>query len=234
MSLTFHSWQKHPTPMGKAPYNKFSPNLALVRLAMQLLFGATGGSGYVVRPVRAGTSPSTHGYGAAWDAGIVDPAKRQAAIDWLLANHEMLGVQAVHDYIGSRIWRVGRGWKAVTPSAAEGWGQSWARWLHIETTPDRWGDTRPLAERGVAPAPGGLPAPTIGASNVRSENVRVLQRHLAALGIDVGRDDGLCGPRTVAGIRTLQERLGVAVDGIYGPKTAAADRKKYPTPGKAS
>ena len=213
----------------------FSPNLAIVAAEMRARFHATGGSGYVVRAVRAGTAPSSHGFGAAWDGTFASDSDRAAAMDWLLTNSELLGVQAVHHYIGSRLWRVGIGWKPVTPNAAEGWGQSWAKWLHIETPPDRWHDDRPLASRGsmplaavLAPAvPGKVSVfaqPTIQAGTPRSLNVSALQRGLSEAGIDVGLPDGLCGPRTVEGIKELQRRLGFRgrlVDGIYGPQTYA-------------
>jgi len=239
MPVVFDSWQRLPyESMGKAPYNAFSPNLVLVRLEMRELFGATGGTGYVIRAVRAGEDPSSHGFGAAWDPGIPDPAIRQAAIDWLLTNHVKLHIQAVHDYVGSRLWRAGRGWQNVTPSASKGWGQPWAKWLHIEVTRAGWGDTTPMAQRGLtalgpAPAPADepWPAPPINATTPRSEKVRVLQRRLTKLGINVGRDDGVCGPRTVAGIKKLQERLGFTgrdVDGRYGNMTAGEAQRRFP------
>ena len=74
-----------------------------------------------------------------------------------------MGIQAIHDYKGGRIWRStrfdGRGayWLAQKPSST-GMGQSWAGWIHIEVHADAWFDPRSVEERiaGVVP-----PRPTL-------------------------------------------------------------------------
>lgn len=267
--MKFYSWQKLPmAAAGKAPYNRFSPNLALVAAEIRRRFDARGGNGFNVRPTRDSDPndpplPSTHAFGAAWDGTIVDPVRRAACIDWLLSvvvparrvrlrrippvyMFELLGVQAIHDYAGCRIWRVGRTtssdpnrwWKTQTPSRASGMGQVSSRWLHIETTPDRWFDTTPIAARFapsgtttppglVGAVPANVPAPTVSIHSPRSEQVTALQEWLNAHGFDCGRPDGRCGPRTVAAIVRLQRALGVDDDGVYGPLTAAAAGARY-------
>lgn len=159
MSMLFHSWQAHPfDSMGKAPYNLFSPNLALVASELRRRFSAKGGSGFNVRGTRDDDPnddpmPSSHGFGAA--RGLDD--------------------------------------LTIAPVGPEVW-----------------------------------PDPTIRLGVPRSEKVAQLQRKLTQLGINVGRDDGVCGPRTDTGIRELQKRLGMTVDGWYGPMTAKAARAKWP------
>jgi peptidoglycan hydrolase-like protein with peptidoglycan-binding domain len=58
-------------------------------------------------------------------------------------------------------------------------------------------------------------------------NVKQLQEILTQIGIDVGKIDGVDGPKTRAGIRQFQKIFGLAVDGIAGPKTwAVLDKAK--------
>ena len=52
--------------------------------------------------------------------------------------------------------------------------------------------------------------------------VRDLQRKLAGQGINPGPADGIFGPKTEDAVRRFQERAGLAVDGIAGPRTMAA------------
>jgi len=64
-------------------------------------------------------------------------------LPWLVEHSEELGIQAIHDYYGARIWRSvreggKRGWKAQPVKADM--GASWAKWLHIETTKRGWKD----------------------------------------------------------------------------------------------
>jgi len=45
-----------------------------------------------------------------------------------------------------------------------------------------------------------------------------LQNH----NVSVGKIDGVMGPKTIAGIRTFQQKNALTADGIVGPKTWAA------------
>jgi peptidoglycan hydrolase-like protein with peptidoglycan-binding domain len=45
---------------------------------------------------------------------------------------------------------------------------------------------------------------------------------MTTLGYYSGPIDGIYGDETTAGVKTMQEDLGVPVDGIYGPETHAA------------
>ena len=55
-----------------------------------------------------------------------------------------------------------------------------------------------------------------------SERVAALQVGLRARGVYGGDVDGLNGPGTSTGVRKLQRRAGIAVDGIAGPRTRRA------------
>lgn len=246
--LVFFDWQNSGLTPGVAPYNRFSPNLALIRDELGKRFGGVWLGGYGVRPIRGGTKPSSHGFGAAFDWRINDRAVMLACIDWLIANHVALGVQAVHDYEGGRIWRANRypgqpvmsWWRPQQKSATTGMGQSWAKWIHIETTPGRWGDTTPIVQRlaGVtAPAPVFDPAngvwglwplnrnkPTLveidaAVTDAEHDATRYLQgvlRRKAGQPIAV---DGDFGRRTGEAVENLQRFFGLKVDRIVGPKT---------------
>lgn len=53
-------------------------------------------------------------------------------------------------------------------------------------------------------------------------DVAILQRSLAQLGLyDENKIDGIFGPATDRGVRALQEKKGLEVDGLVGPKTLA-------------
>ena len=88
-----------------------------------------------------------------------------------------------------------------------------------------------LFEQGLAAAPipsvptGGeeIPAlPTLGASlklGSTGDQVKALQKTLAALGFDLGPADGDFGMRTDSAVRAFQRKAGLTVDGEVGPLT---------------
>ncbi|MGH9120184.1 MAG: peptidoglycan-binding domain-containing protein [Acidimicrobiales bacterium] len=49
--------------------------------------------------------------------------------------------------------------------------------------------------------------------------VEQAQRLLAGAGFDIGPIDGIFGPKLVAAIKVLQEKHGLTVDGVVGPRT---------------
>jgi peptidoglycan hydrolase-like protein with peptidoglycan-binding domain len=51
------------------------------------------------------------------------------------------------------------------------------------------------------------------------DDVKKLQRRLAAAGFDPGTVDGIFGPKTEAALKAFQEGAGIAADGIAGPAT---------------
>jgi len=68
-----------------------------------------------------------------------------------------------------------------------------------------------------------LAAPAAGA---QSADVAALQVALRAHGLYAGTIDGARGPLTTSGVRRFQSRRGLAVDGIAGPATRRALRRR--------
>lgn len=92
------------------------------------------------------------------------------------------------------------------------------------------GSTPPLPPK-APPPPGAKSQPTTGTGGSsgpllkvgsRGAAVTSLQARLNGLGYDVGKADGVFGAKTKAGVMAFQRDAGLAVDGIVGPRTAAA------------
>lgn len=155
-ATSFDDWQQAP-----AAHASCSPNLQLVLAEVQRRWPGTTNLGcYGVRPIRGGTLPSSHAYGAAVDIGYVAAFDETIAAEvcpWLVARSLELHIDAVHDYRRCRIWRAARTpsiddactawWKAQRPSAITGMGQVWANHLHLEVTVAGWDDASPVLER---------------------------------------------------------------------------------------
>lgn len=56
----------------------------------------------------------------------------------------------------------------------------------------------------------------------KGDAVEALQKKLLGQGINPGPTDGVFGPKTDSAVRRFQEREGLQVDGIVGPKTFGA------------
>lgn len=57
---------------------------------------------------------------------------------------------------------------------------------------------------------------------LRGDDVRTLQERLGALGFDVGRVDGIFGPRAARAVREFQANYGIPADAIVGRSTLRA------------
>lgn len=244
----FFNWQSSKPG---TPYTRASPNLtSLLKYLNERYSGQSLGI-YSNRPITAGTSPSSHAFGAAVDWRYQNPGPgRQTMtgeiLPFLIDHSQELGIQAIHDYFGCQVWRAGRGWAAQRKGSHGGsMGASWATWLHIEVHPDHWGDNRSVMEKigfnpvadpdnfvfpefnprngkfGLFPI-SNKPTVKLGASG---DAVRYLQGVIlnkAGGGVVV---DGSFGPQTNRRVRDFQAFFKTTVDGIVGPKTwAIVDR----------
>ena len=143
--MKYYNWQK-PSKLDYVKFRVASPNLEVLNRYLAKRWGGTNLGIFVKRPVRGGTVPSTHSFGAALDWRYDTREEGKEVMDWIVLNHEVLGIQVVQDYVGCCIWIAGRGWKAATPDST-GFGQPWAKWIHVETSRESWGDKRKVSER---------------------------------------------------------------------------------------
>lgn len=226
-------------------YNKGeAPAITSLRQYVLKQYGGVSLGSFGVRPVRGGTAPSTHAFGAAWDwryvnadgTGLVGRTAMLNTVMPFLINHSAeLGIQMIGDYIGCRIWKADRsgdvnhGWKPQSPNA-EGMGQAWAGWLHIEIHPSEWSDGRDVATKiGTTGMPPFNPAagqfslwPLAAKPAIRlgsaGDVVRYLQGVLRKDGFGVVID-GSFGNQTTQVVRTFQTKHGLTADGVVGPVT---------------
>lgn len=64
----------------------------------------------------------------------------------------------------------------------------------------------------------------------RGPAVSALQQQLADRGFDVGPIDGVFGPKTAAAVRAFQAQQGIATDGVVGPITSGKLGQPAPAP----
>jgi hypothetical protein len=79
-------------------------------------------------------------------------------------------------------------------------------------------DTSTTTTSAVAPTTSGVKP----VSTLTKADIVQMQEWLDAVGCDVGNNDGIIGPHTIASIKAFQKGAGLSVDGTYGPKTKAA------------
>jgi hypothetical protein len=103
-----------------------------------------------IRNIRGGDTLSVHAVGRAWDWRYANPGPGRAAAEEAMAftidNHELLGIQAIHDYVDC-----GGGPNACLLGAAEGLRRSLGMQLfgrsapsqhsHISTVIQSWSST---------------------------------------------------------------------------------------------
>jgi hypothetical protein len=212
-TTVFTDWAKMP-PATMQRFNRSSPNLVAIEAFCEGRWPGTKGNGiwvYASSAVRSVCGRCIRGVRRSICRGVACHSETAVEmIDWLIEHSAELGIQAVHDYVGSRIWRSARpggkgGWLKQAKDA-DGMGQSWGDWIHIEVTEDSWADSRPVAVRI------GANRPTLRQGSTGAAVV-VLQQILAEKARqDVGRADGRFGPRTLTGWRNVAAAAKLPAD----------------------
>lgn len=157
----YENWAVLPDDVGAA-FTECSPNLVELRKWCENTWGLVSLGCYGERPIRGSlTVKSAHWWGAAIDLRYAESIDRATVDEVVLPtmirwSYEM-GIQAIHDYLESRIWHAGRTasledsedlwWRAQPPSPVTGMGQKWAGYLHVETCRAAWWDNRPIDAR---------------------------------------------------------------------------------------
>lgn len=157
----FYNYQQNPKnyKWDSAPFNHCQAAAVSMRTYLETRWGLLWLGCHGDRPVVGGSTISTHAYGASPDMRYQDPGPGLYVCDseiipWLIATSKETGLQAIHHYRRSLIWRPpgtsGRpldsdGWR-VQPTGTQ-MGQAWALWLHLEFLDTRLTDDRSIEEK---------------------------------------------------------------------------------------
>lgn len=231
VNTEFHDWQELPD------LSKTTCSPALVSLGAFLIerWGGQDLGCYGQRSIIGGTSMSSHASGAAIDWRYQEPGPGRdrmlnEVIPFLVDNSAELGVQAIHDYVGSRIWRSYRsgdandGWLGQEPDTQM--GQSWALWLHLEVTTTAWDDGRPIAEKLTTPLSSG--APPVADEPPDGERRAAPAATMVAVDVNmpvVRRGDQGAAVMKVQRAHNMVTGDNIPVDGDFGPVTGDAVRR---------
>lgn len=187
-------------------------------------FGGQGAvnSGIFNCRVIAGTATrSVHGEGRAADLGVRPPdaGYGHEAASLLHAHSAELGVQCI--IWSRRIWSGAHPHEGFRPYHGS---NPHVGHLHVELD---WPAARTLTHARIAEVLGqAAPAPRVlklVSPRMRGEDVRAVQIALAARFPSLGLAlDGIFGPRTDHAVREFQKSAGLGVDGDVGPLTRAA------------
>lgn len=216
----FTDWQKKPKA-AMAQFTKSSPALVALREYLTSTFGGADLGIYGVRKIRGSLlSWSSHSFGSALDYSYRGLPREVAEriIAFLISNSKELGVQVIHDYLNSRIWKADRagdkngGWKKQRKNK-EGMGQPWGDWLHIEVNERQWADGRSVLEKLSSDTRRVLKR---GDSGEDVKMVQVVLRDKAGQIITV---DGKFGSQTEMAVRNVQ----AFISGGKGPITGTVD-----------
>lgn len=165
VATSFFNWQTSGLDPLASPYEQKSPNLVALDDYLLDRWGGQVVGGHRNRDIGSSGKWSTHAYGAAsdWRYEAVTNGNREPGriitvseiIPWLIDWSHELGIDAIHDYVGSRIWRAGR---TSSPDPNDWWkhsdgdamGEAWAQWLHTETHRDSFMWSTPIDQRLVS------------------------------------------------------------------------------------
>lgn len=196
---------------------------------------------YGLRPMTSdATKPSVHGTGRAVDLDATNMGGTRPGMsltdlhkwaDLFADRADLLGIEMVihYAYRGphgqyGRVWRCDRdAWRYPNAGVLAGGGTTWADHLHIEMSPE-FADSPTKVQAGLAALLfGATPAPTApatpkypGRPSKLGSTGKAVERIQTRLGLKV---DGWFGPVTDAAVRQFQASHRLTVDGVVGPIT---------------
>lgn len=138
----YFSWSSSGIDSTRPPYNACSPNLVQIQAYCHRTFGGCVSLGCHVPPP---ASTKSHPYGAADDILFhtrtnFDRKATLDAIGFLIDHSAELGVNTIHDYYDhQRMWKPLVGWTYNAPIGSPG-----GQWIHVETTPEQFGNGTPV------------------------------------------------------------------------------------------
>jgi hypothetical protein len=245
VATEFYNWQRSRLDSTRAPWNTCAPALVAIETYLVAKWGGKRLGCHQERDIIGGGSLSSHAFGAALDWRYSDPGvgRREmlnTVLPFLINNSKELGIQAIHDYVGCRIWRANRssdsdgGWKDQPKSGQM--GQEWAVWLHIEVNKSQWSDGRSVEDKigDVKPLPIPPFRPERGEFglyplnpnkdtiklNASGDLVKYLQGVLRKNRYQIAVDGGF-GQQTRDRVMRFQRANGLLADGVVGSKTWA-------------
>lgn len=252
VSTEFHNWSDHPHG-GAARAKRGSPALMRIRDHHLRRWGGqsvSSASLYDFRLLESG-KPSPHA-GCAVDLRWFKPGPGREVVEremlpFYIDNSVELHIQAIHDYVGCRVWRAhrsgdaNRGWKTQKKGSHGGnMGNPESQWLHLEINRSGWDDDRPVEEmlgvasvqidgtksvvasdKRIVDAPPSDPFDL--SRNVKDPHrVRWLQTILNERGWGKIAVTGTFDAATETAVKVMQRDLPVDDDGSYGRLTAQA------------
>lgn len=169
----FYNYQVNPKgyDWDQPPFETCQPAVVSMRHYMEERWGLTHIGCHGDRPIVRGNSISSHAFGVSPDMRYENPGPGLYVADteiipWLIATSQETGLQAIHHYRRSLIWRPpgtsGRplgsdGWK-IQPTSSQ-MGQVWALWLHLEFLDTILQDGRPIPDKIGEVPPVTIPDP---------------------------------------------------------------------------
>lgn len=234
----FYNYQRNSSNLDwdAPPYESCNPAPQSMRRYLENRWGLMYLGCHGDRPIVGGTSQSTHGFGAAIDMRYENPGPGLNIADteiipWLISTSKQTGLQAIHHYRRSLVWRPpgtsgrpsdGDGWKVQSPGTQM--GQTWALWLHLEFLPSALSDGRDIEEKlgqqyPIKPPPPEPPVivnPPVTDPNLNPDKEITLDINISTVrrgssGNDVKRCQAIM-------LNLFGQEVG-PVDGQFGPKT---------------
>lgn len=139
-TVPYYEWNQRNDSLS-APFNACSPNLVSLQSYYRRRWGSSNLGCHVQRVIGGSSSLSSHAWGAATDDRFPSRAVTVEVMAFLIASSAELGINTIHDYTLQRKWDPLVGWHSASIGSVGG------DWIHVETTPAKFGDGRPVEDK---------------------------------------------------------------------------------------